>query len=84
MFHFHLPDPVYRYMPFLYVIAGVAVLLITGQPIALFSGLVLVAAGLIVFYSRLENRITTQELRSYKQCAQALTCANRKKALDGE
>jgi hypothetical protein len=84
MFHFHLPDPIYRYIPFMYVISGVSILLMTRQPIALFSGLLLVAAGLLVFYSRLENRITTQELRGYKQCAQALTCANRQKALDGQ
>jgi hypothetical protein len=81
---FHLPNSVYRYVPFAYVIAGVSTLLLVGNLIGVFSGLLLVIAGLLVFYSRLENRITTQELMNYKQCAQALTCPNKRRALNGE
>lgn len=52
----HLPRIVYRYLPDLYVLGGIYVVLRIDNLIGMLSGLLLVATGLLVFHFRLEHR----------------------------
>ncbi len=52
----YLPKKVYRHLPDVYVLAGVCVLLNIDNLIGIFSGILLIAAGLFVFHFRLRSR----------------------------
>jgi hypothetical protein len=56
----HIPDFVYELLPYVYILVGIlAMVKIPGQ-LGTFSGLVLLAAGLLVFKWRLEHRSTVR------------------------
>ncbi|OGV74578.1 MAG: hypothetical protein A3B82_00700 [Methylophilales bacterium RIFCSPHIGHO2_02_FULL_57_10] len=59
----HLPNKVYRHLPDLYILGGVCVVLNIDHPIGVLGGLMLVAAGLIVFHLRLEYRSIREKHR---------------------
>ena len=52
----YLPKKIYRHLPDVYVLAGVCVLVNINNLIGLFSGILLITAGLFVFHYRLRYR----------------------------
>lgn len=60
-----IPKPVYESLPVLYVIAGIATIVSTRDPIALGSGLLLALAGLLILVIRRNYRAAQQTYTSY-------------------
>lgn len=73
----HIPDSLYHALPYLYVMAGVAVPLMIDHPLAKLSALALAGVGLWVFSARLTNRVIKRHLGHYRRCEMAHTCPNR-------
>lgn len=60
-----IPKPAYESLPVLYVIAGIATIVSTSDPIALGSGLLLALAGLLILVIRRNYRAAQQTYMSY-------------------
>jgi hypothetical protein len=73
----HLPDPLYRALPYLCVIMGMLIALLLSHPIAIFSAALLIMAGLQIFDARITKRVRRHELGHYRRCEMAHTCDNR-------
>lgn len=73
----HLPEPLYRALPYSYVIAGVVIALLFNQPIAIFGAVLLVMAGLQIFDMRITKRVRRNELGHFRRCEMAHTCEKR-------
>ena len=60
-----IPKPIYETLPVLYVIAGIATIISTNDPVALGSGLLLAFAGLLILVIRRNYRAAQQTYTSY-------------------
>ena len=56
----YLPEPVYRSLPWIYVIVGTVVMLSMGGFIGFVSGLLLTTAGMLVFLWRASARVSLE------------------------
>ena len=73
----HLPEPIYRAVPYTYVTSGALVGMVFKQPAGIVSAMLLVMAGLYIFNARITKRIRRHELGVYRRCEMAHTCDNR-------
>jgi hemerythrin-like metal-binding protein len=55
-FRWNLPDWLYEALPYLYVAFGLVVILALGNGMAVFGGLMLIAAGAVAAFKRVTNR----------------------------
>ena len=60
-----IPKPVYETLPVLYVIAGIATIISTSDPVALGSGLLLAISGLLILVIRRNYRAAQRTYTSY-------------------
>ena len=60
-----IPKPVYETLPVLYVVAGIATIISTNDPVALGSGLLLAVAGLLILVIRRNYRAAQHTYTSY-------------------
>jgi hypothetical protein len=52
MFDFHKPDWLYEALPYVYVIAGIAVIAKLGNALSIVSGGLLISAGVFIWWMR--------------------------------
>lgn len=52
MLNFHKPDWLYEALPYVYILAGTATILNLGNTLSLFSGGLLISAGLFIWWMR--------------------------------
>lgn len=72
-----LPDPLYAMLPYMYIVGGFFVMLIIDHPLAVFSGALLILAGLTVFNYRLAHRVKKRDIVAFGRCVIAHTCKER-------
>ncbi|MDD5366379.1 MAG: hypothetical protein PHR30_13655 [Gallionellaceae bacterium] len=60
----NMPEWLYRSLPFLYIASGLLVMFSLGNAVAIFSGLMLVSAGVIVWRARVRYRRSRRVVRS--------------------
>jgi hemerythrin-like metal-binding protein len=51
-----IPDTMYKILPYFYLCAGIAAICLANSGMAVFSGVALITAGIIVWVARLQNR----------------------------
>lgn len=73
----HLPDPLYRALPYANVIGGMLIALIVSHPAGIFCAAMLILYGLYIFDARITKRVRRYELGHYRRCEMAHTCENR-------
>lgn len=72
-----LNHTLYQAQPFIHVAGGSTIALTIGHPAGIFGGLMMVAAGLLVFYYRISHRIQKHDMKAYGRCVHAHTCHRR-------
>jgi Flp pilus assembly protein TadB len=53
LFDFEIPEPIYKILPVVYVVGGAAMVWIGASPLYIFSGVILVVAGIVVWRARM-------------------------------
>lgn len=56
----HIPEFIYELLPYIYILVGILAMVKIPGALGVLSGLLLLAAGLLVFKWRLEHRATTR------------------------
>lgn len=56
MFSFHKPDWLYETLPYIYVVEGIATIANLGNTLSLFSGGLLISAGVFIWWMRRSSR----------------------------
>lgn len=56
MLYRYQPKWLYEVLPYIYVASGLATILVLRNAMAVFSGLMLISAGAVVWFMRLTNR----------------------------
>lgn len=51
-----IPDSIYNVLPYIYLLIGIATILLAGNGMAVFSGISLISAGILVWFARYQYR----------------------------